>query len=292
MQVRDKIMAAAVAAIWGGNFVAAKLALHALPAFTLLGIRFVMVTIFLSPLLFIRPRPPMLKQVALLSFLLCICHFSLMFSALKMGLDVSTGLITTQLGVPFSCLLGSILFSDRIGRWRSLGMLISFVGIVVIAGTPKVAVSFWPFAVSCCAAFAWAVANITMKRLGDTPIMPLLAWLSLFAIPQYIVLVTLFDDAPLAHVMAAGPEVWISLLYTVLGSTILAYGMWYSLLARFPVSQVAPYSLLVPVFGFGAAQAFFHEPLTPQFLIGGGLTLLGVAVIIFRQPRFARLGEP
>jgi O-acetylserine/cysteine efflux transporter len=288
MQIKHKIMAAAVAALWGGNFVAAKIALGTWPPFLLLGIRFVLVALILSPLLF-QGRPKNLRQILLLSFLLGTLHFSLMFGAIWAGLDVSSGIIATQLGVPFSCLLGSIVFGERIGRWRSLGMLVSFIGIFVIAGTPKISGTFWQFGISCTAAFAWAVANAVMKRMGEVNIMQLLAWISVLCIPQYAVLSLLFDHDQWVLVQLADWHVWLALAYTAVFSTIVAYGMWYRLLGRFPVSHIAPYQMLVPVFGLAIAQFFFAEPLTLQFLIGGALTLAGVGVIIVRQPRFGVL---
>lgn len=288
MQLKHKFMAAAVAALWGGNFVAAKIALGAWPPFLLLGVRFVLVALILSPLLLRGPMKNM-KQVLLLSFLLGTLHFSLMFGAIWAGLDVSSGIIATQLGVPFSCLLGSILFAERIGRWRSLGMLVAFIGIFVIAGTPQIGDQFWQFGISCAAAFAWAVANVVMKRLGEVDIMQLLAWISVLCIPQYALLSAIFDHDHWALLTAADWQVWLSLAYTAVFSTIVAYGMWYRLLGRFPVSHIAPYQMLVPVFGLAIAQAFFREPLTAQFLAGGALTLVGVGIIIVRQPRFGVL---
>lgn len=287
MQVKHKLMAAGVAALWGGNFVAAKIALTSWPPFLLLGVRFVMVALLLAPLL--RTRPRHLPQVLLLSFLLGTLHFSLMFGAIRAGLDVSSGIIATQLGVPFSCLLGSIVFGERIGRWRSLGMLVAFIGILVIAGTPQIGNQFWQFGFSCAAAFAWAVANAVMKRMGEVSIMPLLAWISVFCIPQYVLLSLVFDDHQWTLIQSADWHVWLSLSYTAVFSTIIAYGMWYRLLGRFPVSHIAPYQMLVPVFGLAAAQLFFSEPLTMQFLAGGLLTLAGVGIIIVRQPRIAVL---
>jgi O-acetylserine/cysteine efflux transporter len=289
MQVAHKAMAAAVAALWGGNFVAAKLALGAWPPFLLLGIRFVLVALMLSPLLFLRPRPKHMKQVLLLSFMLGTLHFSLMFGGIWAGLDVSSGIIATQLGVPFSCLLGSIVFGERIGRWRSLGMLVAFIGIFVIAGTPQIGEKFWQFGISCMAAFAWALSNAVMKRMGEVDIMQLLAWISVLCLPQYALLTLLFDHDHWALITAAPWQIWAALGYTALFSTIVAYGMWYWLLGRFPVSHIAPYQMLVPVFGLAIAQYFFSEPLSAQFLIGGALTLLGVGIIIVRQPRFGVL---
>ncbi|MFO1241685.1 MAG: EamA family transporter [Rickettsiales bacterium] len=277
------VLAILVAALWGGNFVAAKITLQTLPPLTLLAVRFIITAILLWPF---APKPTVpLKQIFLLSTLLGVTHFSLMFAAIYWGVALPNAVIATQLGVPFSCLLGTIFFKDMIGRWRALGMLVAFVGIVIIVGTPSIANQFWPFMVSCLAAFAWAVANIQMKRIGQVHIMALLSRLSLFAFPQLALLSMIFEHGQIEAIQSASTQVWLGMAYTVLFSTIVAYGMWYYLLGRFPVSQVTPYSLLVPVFGILASQWFFHTPLTTQFLIGGAFTMAGVAIIIFRRPQ-------
>ena len=276
-------LAILVAAMWGGNFVAAKISLHTLPPLTLLAIRFAVTAAILWPFV---PKPGVpSREIFLLSSVLGVLHFGLMFAAIYWGVDLPTAVIATQLGVPFSCLLGTILFQDRIGRWRALGMFVAFIGIVVIVGTPRIVQQFWPFMVSCAASLAWAVANIQMKRVGKVHILSLLSRLSLYAAPQLALLSLVFESGQIGAIQTASPEIWMAMMYTVIFSTIVGYGAWYYLLGKFPVSHVTPYSLLVPVFGIGASQWFFHTPMSVQFMIGCALTLVGVAIIIVRRPQ-------
>lgn len=283
MEPRHMLLAALVSLCWGGNYVAARIALDAIPPFFLLLLRFMAVAMLLLPFC-PRPRVPW-QHLALLSFLLAVLHFGLMFFSLWFGLSVSGTIVAGQLGVPFSCLLGSILFNDRLGRWRSLGMLVAFAGVVIIAGTPQITAAFGAFLIACFASLAWGTANIWMKRLGDIPVLPLLAWMALFAIPQFAVLTLMFEHDQWAAAADADMRQWAALSYTVAFSTLLAYGLWYWLLQRFPVSQVTPFNLLVPVFGLTITQWYHAEPLTFQFIAGTALTMLGVAVILIRRPK-------
>ncbi len=86
-------------------------------------------------------------------------------------------------------------------------------------------------------------------------------------------------------------KVALALTYTVLGSTLGGYGLWYLLIKEHPISKVTPYSLLTPVFGILAGWAFFAEPVGMQALVGAGLTIFGIAVIVMRRPRLAEAGE-
>ena len=71
-------------------------------------------------------------------------------------------------------------------------------------------------------------------------------------------------------------------------STIIAYGMWSYLLRLYPATLVAPYSLLVPVFGMVSAALVFGERFGALRLIGVALILLGVAVVALPAGRLKK----
>jgi O-acetylserine/cysteine efflux transporter len=65
------------------------------------------------------------------------------------------------------------------------------------------------------------------------------------------------------------------------GNTMFGYGAWGWLLARYPAASVAPMSLLVPVFGMGAAALWLGEPLPVWKLAAAALIIGGLAVNLF-----------
>jgi O-acetylserine/cysteine efflux transporter len=284
MKLRHYALALLVPLLWGLNYIAASVALEKLPPFLLLALRFGVVALVVLPF---APRPPLpFRQIAAVSLLLGTLHFGLNFLSLWMGLSLSGAIVAGQLGVPFSCLLSGILFSDRLGRWRSLGMLISFLGVLLVAGTPQVASEFTAFLVACASTLAWGVSNVLMKKAGtELRILPLMGWVSLCSVPQLALLSFVFEEGQMQAIQAAAWPHWAALAYTIIASTLVAYGAWYWLMARFPVSQVTPFSLLIPVFGLAATRLVYGEAMTTQFLTGTALTILGVGIIILRKPR-------
>jgi hypothetical protein len=69
---------------------------------------------------------------------------------------------------------------------------------------------------------------------------------------------------------------------------MFGYGVWAILLARYPAATVAPLSLLVPVFGFGASALLLGEPLPGWKLGATALIMAGLAVNLL----WVRRGQP
>lgn len=54
-------------------------------------------------------------------------------------------------------------------------------------------------------------------------------------------------------------------------------------MVKYPVSQIIPLTLIIPVFAVIVAVIALGEQLTLSILLGGGLTIAGVGVITLRN---------
>ncbi|MGB1539739.1 MAG: DMT family transporter, partial [Rickettsiales bacterium] len=229
---------------WAANFTAVKIGLQHFPPFLLLVLRFALVAALLLP--FYWRRTLSVKFLLAMASVTGTAHFALVFGGLAYGIDIATGILTVQLGVPFSCVLSAVFFKDKLGAWRSFGMVVSFMGVIMIAGTPNVADHFGPFLMTMAGAFCWAAGNVIMKREGEVPVMELLAWMSLFAVPQLLALSLLVERDHWELIQTITPSAAYSIGFSAVFSTLVAYGLWYYLLKRCEVSRVAPFNLLIP----------------------------------------------
>ena len=59
-----------------------------------------------------------------------------------------------------------------------------------------------------------------------------------------------------------------AIVYLAFIATLIGYSLWSKLLARYPASQVAPFSLLVPIVGLASAALLLGEALTPMQIAG------------------------
>ena len=273
----------AVTFIWGINFAAVKVGLTFLPPIAFVALRFLLVGLILLPWLRLPRRR--LADLLLLSFVLGVVHFSLMFSGMK-GLDVSTAAIAIQLQVPFAAILAAIFLKDKLGWRRLTGMAIAFAGVVLIAGEPRFNGDLLPLLKVVVAACVWASANILIKRIGDdVDVLSLNGWIALFAAPQLMLVSSFFESGQIAGVLAADWRLWASLAFQALLVTVFGYGVWYQAMRRYAVNQVMPLTLLVPLFGVLSGVVCFDDRLTGPMLLGGLCTILGVAIVIIRRPR-------
>lgn len=279
-----------VPVLWGGNFIAAKIAMEHFPPVFLTMLRFVCVAAVLLPLVKMPSREQMVS-IGKLSVLNSL-HFSLPYIAMAMGLSIASTALTTQLGVPFSCLIGALFLKDRLGPWRIFGMLVAFGGMLVIFGAPEIESHYTAWVCALGAAFFWGLSNIFTKQVKTAGMMQLLAWASLFTAPQLFIVVLIFEPGAFQTLSQVPASAALGLVYTVIASTIVAYGLWNWLLRTHPVSQVTPYSLLTPVIGSLFGFLFLGEGISSEIFLGGAITIAGVAVIVIRRPKLVMRDEP
>lgn len=282
MSPRHIAYALLVMALWGLNFVVSKWALQEFPPLFLMFLRFVLVSALIVP--FFRIPRDKLLPIAALSVTLGSVHFPLMFNGLS-GIDAATASLAVQAQVPFSSLLAAVVFKDKLGWRRAVGMLAAFAGVLVIAGEPRLGNALPSLFMLLAASLAFAVASIQMKLIGSVNGFAVNGWMALMAMPQLLVLSLLFEHGQMDALANSTWVGWASILYMAVGVTIVAYGLWYPLLSRYDVNQTMPYLLTVPVFGVAAGVMLMGDPVTLNLAIGGALTIGGVAVIVKRRPR-------
>ena len=138
----------------------------------------------------------------------------------------------------------------------------------------------WPgLALVMTASACWALGNVMMRGMGRVEFLPMVVWLSAVA-PLPLLALSLILEGPGA--IAAARWDWsgiASIVFQGAGATIAGYGMWAYLLKLYPASVVAPFSLLVPLFGVASAALVFGEAFGPLRLVGIALILAGLATV-------------
>lgn len=272
-----------VAVIWGSGFLFAKVAIEHFPPILLMAMRF---TVTALVLVWFVPIPKQqLGRLFWIALIGAAIQYSLTFTGLK-HIYASTAIIVIQLEVPFAVLLAVAFLKDRVDAVKIMGMALAFVGVVVIAGEPHLQGDlFWVLMVAG-GAFTWAIGQVMIKSLGPVGGFTLIAWIAVFAAPQLYVASWLVEDQQLEAVRTATWVVWAVVAYLGVIMTAVGYAMWYHLLGKYPVYQVAPFLLLLPVTTVLGGVLLLDEALTVRLIAGGLLAIGGVAIInlVHRKP--------
>jgi O-acetylserine/cysteine efflux transporter len=271
-----------VVSIWALNFIVGKVGLEQIPPLMMMAIRFALVAVLLLP--FLKVQEGRMGRITALSVTLGGLHYSLMFAGLS-GIDAGPAAIAVQLFVPFSAVMAWVFFRERLSTGQLIGMAVAFVGVYVLAGEPRIAPRPMYFLMVVGAAFTLALAVNQVKQLGPIRIFTLNAWLAVLATPQLALASLLFEDQHVERLMAADWRGWGAIVFMAVAVTITSHGLWYYLIAKYPVNQVAALSLLVPILAVLLAVLILSEPLSGPTIVGGLLTIGGVAVIErYRRP--------
>lgn len=286
MPIRDVALALLVVAIWGFNFVAIKVGVGAVPPLFLTALRFLAAAI---PAVFFLPRPACRWYwVVAFGLVLCVVKFSLLLVGIKWGMPAGLSSLVLQTQAFFTMGLAVVLLGDRPKPVQIAGAVVAGLGIAVIASTRMEGASLLPFVMVLAAAACWGLANIVAKKAGRVDMVAFVAWAALVAPLPLFALALLFEgwDAMSASLVSMN---WLTLgtiLYQAWPTTILGFALWNGLLARHPLATVAPFSLLVPVFGITSAALVLGEPMGPREAIGGAIVMAGLVLNVF-GPRWA-----
>ncbi|GED21122.1 EamA family transporter [Halomonas sabkhae] len=278
MPLRDLAIGLGVILIWALNIIVIKVGVTDLPPLLLTTLRFALVALLLVP--FHPVARHQLPFLAVLSLTFGTLHFALLFIGLSQA-EAGTGALLVQMGTPFATLLAVIVLKEKLGIRRLVGLILSFAGIVVLAGGPTLPAAL-PTALLLTSALGWAVSQLLIKRGPNISPMALAGWVALFATPQVALGSWWFEQGQLTALGAAGWTGWGAVLYTAVMSSIVAYGAWYGLLRRHPVNRVVPLTLLVPVLAVGLGVVMLGDSLGPHKLLGGALVVAGIGLIVLR----------
>lgn len=286
MRRSDVLTAVFVACIWGFGFTLAKAALAGFPPIFLMALRFTLTAAVL--VWFVRPPRGYMMRVALISLVGAGVQYSVTFTGLK-GLDASAAIIIIQLEPAFAALLAAIFLRDMIGWRRAIGMAMAFSGVLLLAGEPSIQGAYLSAGMVLIGSFLFAAGQVMTKALkGAVGGFQLTAWVAVFAVPQLVLATALFEEGHVNHLRQAGPIVWVAIVYLAFIMTALGYGLWYRLVNKYSINLVMPFTLLLPFATVISAIVLLGERPQPIVLLGGAVTIAGVAVIVIRDNPFTR----
>lgn len=275
---RHLLLALAVVAVWGTNFVIIKLALAHLPPLLFATLRYAFA---LFPAVLFLPRPAVSwRNLAAYGVLIGVGQFGVLYLAMRSQITPGLASLVIQTQVFFTILLAMRIARERVQPYQWLALLLAAGGIAVIGTHTDGSTTAAGLLMVLFAAFCWACANIVTKRAGNVNMLAYVVWASAAAVPPLLALSLMFEGWPAieAGLREADAVTWAAVLWQSVGNTLFGYAAWGWLLARHSAASITPMALLVPVFGMAAASAMLAEPLPGWKLLAAALVLCGLAL--------------
>ena len=282
MQPRDRLLALLVAVCWGLNFPATALALQHFPPLLMVALRFGILAI---PTLIFVPRPQVkLRWLIGTGLGIGLLQFAFLYLGMAAGMPAGLASLVLQASAPSTVVLAGVFLAERITRQQVVGVLLSVAGLGAIALHRGETAALLPVVLTLAGALGWAIGNLCSRRAAAPNPFHLTLWMSVIP-PIPMLAVSLLVEGPqriatslaTAFTPQALPALF-GLLYIIVIATVLGYGIWNSLLARYPSSSVAPFSMLVPIVGVLSSWAMFGERIDAIEAVAGAAVLAGVLI--------------
>ncbi|GAA0702686.1 EamA family transporter [Kitasatospora atroaurantiaca] len=284
MTPRHIALAVLIAAVWGLNFVLIHLGLESFPPLLFCALRFAVVAV---PAIFFVGRPKVAwRWILLVGCTLGVVKFGLLFLGMHAGMPPGLSSLVLQSQAIFTALFAAAMLRERPTGQRIAGLAIAFGGIVLAAVDRGLGGPVGAFALVILSAVFWGLSNVLTRRAAPPDALRWMVWVS--AVPPLPLLaLSLLVEGPEADLRALGGITASgigAIAYVGLVSTLFGFVAWSFLLRTYDASAVAPYSLLVPVFGMSSSWLLLGEGISPLAGCAAVLVIVGIGLTALRLP--------
>jgi len=278
LSLRHFLLALAVVAVWGSNFVVIKLALGQMPPLLFATLRFAVVVL---PMVFFLPRPAVpWRNLAGYGLLIGVGQFGLLFVAMNGHISPGLASLVIQVQVFFTIGLAMLLAGESLQRLQWLALLLAACGLSVIVVHTDGSTTLVGLGLVLLAALSWAGGNLVSRSAGRINMVAYVVWSSLFAVPPLALLTLWLEgwDALAGGIAHANALTWAAVAWQAWGNSMFGYAAWGWLLSRYSAATITPMALLVPLVGMGSSAWWLGEPLPDWKLMAAALVMTGLAL--------------
>ncbi|MBL0039662.1 MAG: DMT family transporter [Xanthomonadales bacterium] len=278
---RDIGLIAIICLAWGCNFLTSAAALRELPPLLFTALRMGVLGLVLLP--FMR-RPPRAQWPLLIAVVVCnvVLHFGLSFWSLKLAGDLASPAIVMQSYVPMAVLLAWWLRGERFAWRTGLAILVSFAGILVLGFDPIVLDNPQSLSLMLVSALFLAIGTVLMRGLAGIDAFSMQAWSAWIGLGPLLAWSAWVEPDAFVAVAQAGWIAWGGVLWAALVASLLGHTLFFMLVQKHPVAQIAPYLLMAPIVAILLGVFVWGDHPGPRLWFGGAMVLGGVLAIALR----------
>ncbi|HSS80333.1 MAG TPA: EamA family transporter [Gaiellaceae bacterium] len=274
--------------VWGSTYLGIELAGETIPALFGAGVRFTIVGLIVCGIVIwrrglraLKVRRVELASAALVGLLLPGANSILFLTEQKVPIGLTSLIIAS---VPLWVLLFRLAAGERPDRIASLGLLVGFVGIVVLVRPGGGSGPLGYLLLTVLAAISWALGSFLSPRM---------------AVPRDALVATGYETLVGGLVLGLiglattspsrlDPSGWSSrsifgLIYLILIGSVVGYTAYAWLLGNAPIAQVSTYAYVNPVIAIALGVIVLDETVTARIIAGAVLILIAVAIVVRRE---------
>lgn len=283
-----------MALFFGGTWVAGKVAVDAIPPFTLATVRFSIASILLW--IWARSKTPSgrrptigdLPLIAGMGLTAVAAYNVLFLYGLKLAPASDGAIIVPGLAPVMTAAMASIFLGERIGRWGVAGLMTALAGLILVMNPggshapSRLLGDIFYFLGAVC----WGIYSVVGKT-ATTRFSPVNATLYAAVIGTLFLLPFAIAERGWSSLAVAPTGAWIGTLYLALFGTVLAFVFFYEGVKRIGAARATTFAFLVPIIGVVSSVMLLGDDLRGSTVAGGVLVLFGLW-LVQRQPAVPR----
>jgi drug/metabolite transporter (DMT)-like permease len=272
-------------ALWGGNMAAIKISNQGMEPIFTAGLRSAGASLLMLLWILWKKEPlfpPSFKKIhALMVGIFFGLEFCFIYLAQRYTLATRSYIFLYT--HPFWVALGAhyLIPGDRMTWGRFIGLVLAFLGLVFAFSEGLAQVSgliFFGDFLIVLAALGWAATTLYIKHFlirKCSPFQTLLYQL-LFSAPV-LFLISFFMEKEFIRYLDSG--ILLSFFFQTVIVAFLSYWAWFYLIHIYPVTSLAAFSFLTPIFGVFISSLILQEPITLYLLSSLGLISAGIYLV-------------
>ncbi len=275
MAFKHLMIAILIPLSWGINAPVVKIAIETMPPLFFAALR----SVLLGLLVLYFRRPPMpLKVINAFAF----CHgvkISFLYYSLYIGLAAGMTTVILQTQSLFAVILAVFIFKERIEIQNIWGLLLAFLGVVIISFEPNVQMHITGMIFVIMSAIMAAISFLVIRNRKDINYIAFVGWFNIVSVIPFAIAAYVVEGSSIhMNILYKIDLSFVGLLFLSAITVIVAYGFLMYLLSLYPTSSVVPFTLLIPVFGLSSSYVCLHEWCEWQSILGSAIVMTGLAI--------------
>jgi drug/metabolite transporter (DMT)-like permease len=274
---------------WGGSWTSGKVASQLIRPEIIIFWRFLLTVLSMVPLMIIQRESMKINKK---TFLLLLCASVLLIAynmfflwGVRIGYAGAGGVLVTTLNPVITLGWTSIFFRNRPRKLQAIGLILGFVGGVVILQIWRM--SYIDLLDSgniffLLAPLAWSLLTILSQKIQEKVTYMVLSF--------YIFAFATVLSLPLALVYGIWPAtdqylvLWANIAFLAIVATSFGATVYFLASGRLGSQKTSSFTFLIPVFAVLISWLVLDETPIPATIIGGALSIAAVQLINMKQP--------